>query len=279
MPAMPQTFDICIRGAGVVGRTLALLLARERLRVAIDKLKSRYNIAVKAHKPHVSYRETIKRGIKQHARHKRQTGGHGQFADVHVEIKPLPRGGGFEFIDNIVGGRVPRQFIPAVEEGIREYLHRGPLGFPVVDVQAALYDGQYHTVDSSDMAFKTAGALAMREGMPNCDPILLEPIYRVKLSAPSTFTSNIQGLISGRRGQILGFDAKAGWKGWDEVNAHMPQSEIQDLVIELRSLTQGVGTFEFEFDHLQELTGRLADQVVQSRQHQLGDRGGHAATA
>jgi elongation factor G len=227
----------------------------------------------------VAYRETIRRGVKQHGRHKRQTGGHGQFGDVHVEIKPMPRGGGFEFVDNIVGGRIPRQFIPAVEDGIRDYLSRGPLGFPVVDVQVSLYDGSYHTVDSSDMAFKTAGALAMREGMPKCDPILLEPIYKVTMSAPTAFTSNIQSLISGRRGQILGFDAKSGWKGWDEVHANMPQSEIQDLVIELRSLTQGVGTFEFEFDHLQELTGRLADQVVQHRQQVIGDRGGHSAQA
>jgi len=249
------------------------------LRVAIDKLKNRYNIAVKSHRPQVAYRETIRRGIKQHGRHKRQTGGHGQFGDVHVEIKPLPRGGGFEFVDDVVGGRIPRQFIPAVEEGIRDYLLRGPLGFPVVDVQVSLYDGQYHTVDSSDMAFKTAGSLAMREGMPKCDPILLEPIYKVSMSAPTAFTSNIQSLISGRRGQILGFDSKAGWKGWDEVRAHMPQSEIQDLVIELRSLTQGVGTFDFEFDHLQELSGRLAEQVVQHRLQQIGDRGGHAAQA
>lgn len=268
MQQNPETREMMIWGQGEM-----------HLRVAVDKLKNRYNIAVKSHRPQVAYRETIRRGIKQHGRHKRQTGGHGQFGDVHVEIKPLARGGGFEFVDNIVGGRIPRQFIPAVEDGIRDYLVRGPLGFPVVDVQVSLYDGSYHTVDSSDMAFKTAGSLAMREGMPKCDPILLEPIYKVSMSAPTAFTSNIQSLISGRRGQILGFDAKAGWKGWDEVHAHMPQSEIQDLVIELRSLTQGVGTFEFEFDHLQELTGRLADQVVQHRQQVIGDRGGHSAQA
>ncbi len=262
----PETREMLLWGQGEM-----------HLKVAIDKLKNRYNIAVRAHRPLVSYRESIKHGVSQHARHKRQTGGHGQFGDVHVEIKPLPRGGGFEFVDNIVGGRIPRQFIPAVEEGIRDYLSRGPLGFPVVDVQVSLFDGQYHTVDSSDMAFKTAGSLAMREGMPKCGPVLLEPIYKVSISAPSAFTSNIQSLISGRRGHILGFDAKAGWKGWDEVNAHMPQAEIQDMVIELRSLTQGVGTFDFKFDHLQELTGRAADQVVQHRQLQLGDRGGHAA--
>jgi elongation factor G len=255
----PETREMLIWGQGEM-----------HLRVAIDKLKNRYNIAVKSHQPHVSYRETIRHGIKQHARHKRQTGGHGQFGDVHVEIKPMVRGTGFEFVDDIVGGRIPRQFIPAVEEGVRDYLSRGPLGFPVVDVQVRLYDGQYHSVDSSDMAFKTAGSLAMREGMPKCDPILLEPIYKVVLSAPSMFTANIQSLISGRRGQILGYEAKEGWRGWDATSCNLPQSEIQDLVIELRSLTQGVGTFEFSFDRLQELTGRLADQVVQRRQQQLG---------
>jgi elongation factor G len=235
------------------------------LRVAVERLKSRFNIAVKIKKPQVAYRETIRRGVKQHSRYKRQTGGHGQFGDVHVEIKPLPRGRGFEFVDNIVGGRIPRQYIPAVEEGIVEYMKRGPLGFPVVDLQVSLNDGQYHAVDSSDQAFKIAGRMAMSEGMPSCDPVLLEPIYKVVISAPNAFTAGIQGLVSGRRGQILGFEAKEGWKGWDETICQLPQSELQDLIIELRSLTQGVGTFHREFDHLQELTGRLADQVVQSR--------------
>ena len=159
---------------------------------------------------------------------------------------------------------MPRQYIPAVEAGVKEYMSSGPLGFPVVDVSVTLTDGQYHSVDSSDQAFKTAGSLAMREGMPKARPVLLEPIYDVKISAPSHFTSNIQGLISGRRGQILGFDSKAGWNNWDEISAKLPQAELQDLIIELRSLTQGVGTFEYAFDYLQELTGRLADQVVQA---------------
>jgi len=233
------------------------------LKVAIDRLKSKYNLNVTSHRPKVAYKETIKQSVSQHARHKKQSGGHGQFGDVHVDIKPLPRGSGFEFQDTIVGGRVPRQYIPAVEAGVKEYMSSGPLGFPVVDVSVTLTDGQYHSVDSSDQAFKTAGSLAMREGMPKARPVLLEPIYDVKISAPSHFTSNIQGLISGRRGQILGFDSKAGWNNWDEVSAKLPQAELQDLIIELRSLTQGVGTFEYAFDHLQELTGRMADQVVQ----------------
>ncbi len=235
------------------------------LRVAIDRLKSKYGLSVVSRRPRVSYKESIKKPVSQHARHKKQSGGHGQFGDVFIDIKPLPRGEGFRFQDVIVGGKVPRQYIPAVESGVKEFLASGPLGFPVVDVSVTLTDGKYHPVDSSEQAFKTAGWLAMRDGMPNARPVLLEPVYDVTISAPSQFTSNIQGLISGRRGQILGFDAKAGWNQWDETSAKLPQAELQDLIIELRSLTQGVGTFEYSFDHLQELTGRLADQVVEDQ--------------
>jgi elongation factor G len=235
------------------------------LQVAIDRLRLKYGLAVKSHRPTINYKETIRRGIKQHGRHKKQSGGHGQFGDVHVEIKPMPRGSGFEFVDNVVGGAVPRQYISSVEEGARDYLNRGPLGFPVVDVSVTLYDGQYHSVDSSDMAFKTAARIAMSEGMPKCDPVLLEPICSVQITIPSDFTARVHGLISGRRGQILGFTPKEGWPGWDEVNAYLPQSELHDLIIELRSLTMGVGTFSWKFDHLQELIGRLADKIVEHR--------------
>ena len=235
------------------------------LQVAIDRLRLKYGLAVKSHRPTINYKETIRRGIKQHGRHKKQSGGHGQFGDVHVEIKPMPRGSGFEFIDNVVGGAVPRQYISSVEEGARDYLNRGPLGFPVVDVSVTLYDGQYHSVDSSDMAFKTAARIAMSEGMPKCDPVLLEPICSVQIAIPSDFTARVHGLISGRRGQILGFLPKEGWQGWDEVNAYLPQSELHDLIIELRSLTMGVGTFSWRFDHPQELIGRLADKIVEHR--------------
>ncbi len=250
----PDTREMVMSGQGDI-----------HIRVALDRLKSKYNVGVVGRQPQVAYKETIKKTISQHARHKKQSGGHGQFGDVHIDIKPLPRGTGFEFAEKIHGGSVPKQYIPAVEKGVKEYLQRGPLGFPVVDVAVVLTDGQYHAVDSSDQAFSLAGSLAMREGMPKAGPVLLEPIYDVKISAPNSFTSNIQALISGRRGQILGFDAKSGWSGWDEVSAKLPESEVQDLIIELRSLTKGVGSFESNFDHLQELTGRLADDVVQAR--------------
>ena len=236
-----------------------------QLIIALDRLRNRYNMEIASSQPQVPYKETIRGTVSQHARHKKQSGGHGEFGDVHLNIKPLPRGTGFEFSDSIAGGAVPKNYIPAVEIGTKEYLNRGPLGFPVVDIAVTLTDGQFHSVDSSDMAFRKAAALGMREGMPKCRPVLLEPIFNVKIAIPSEFTSRIQRLVSGRRGQILGFGPKVDWKGWDEVSVLLPQSEIYGLIIELRSATLGVGTFQRSFDHLQELTGRLADEVVARR--------------
>ncbi|MCS5604694.1 MAG: elongation factor G, partial [Alphaproteobacteria bacterium] len=208
------------------------------------------------------YMEAIRKSIEQHGRHKKQSGGHGQFGDVHLAIKPLPRGSGFEFVDKIVGGAIPRQYIPAVESGVKEYLDKGPLGFPVVDISVTAFDGQYHAVDSSELAFKMAARTAMNEGMKQCNPVLLEPILEVAIAAPSEHTPKINAIVSGRRGQILGFDTRVGWSAWDVVSAHMPQSELHDLIIELRSATQGTGSYTATFDRLQELTGRLADDVV-----------------
>ncbi len=250
-----DTNEMLLRGQGDI-----------HLKIAVDRLKNRYNVEVDAARPQTAYKETIRKGTKQHSRFKRQTGGHGQFGDVQVEINPLPRGEGFQFVDKVVGGSVPRQYIGAVEHGAKEYLSRGPLGFPVVDVSVTLFDGQHHSVDSSDQAFKTVGRLAMAEGMPNCEPVLLEPIYEVTISVPNEFTNKVHSLVSGRRGQILGFEMQPGWKGWDALKCHLPEAELQDLIIELRSLTVGVGSFDWRFDHLQELTGKLADQVIAQRQ-------------
>jgi len=232
------------------------------LKTVIDRLASRYNLPVDAKPPKVAYRETIRRSTTQHGRHKRQTGGHGQFGDVTLEIRPQPRGAGFSFIDRIVGGAVPRQYIPGVELGVRDYLRQGPLGHPVVDIAVTLTDGAFHTVDSSEQAFKQAARIAMTEGMARCESVLLEPILRVRIAVPSDATAKIQRLISGRRGQILGYDARLGWTGWDEVSALLPQAEIADLIVEIRSLSMGVGTYHAEFDHLQELTGKLAERVA-----------------
>ncbi len=247
-----ETHELLLKGQGEM-----------HLKIAVEKLGGRYNVAIDTVAPRIAYRETIQAGASQHARYKRQTGGHGQFADIRIEIRPLQRGAGFRFVDKIVGGVVPRNFIPAVEEGLRDYLREGPLGQPVVDVEVALVDGQYHAVDSSEMSFKMAARIAMSEAMPKCRPVLLEPILKVTVAAPSDSTPRIQRLISGRRGQLLGYDARAGWTGWDEVSALMPEAEVADMIVEIRSVTQGVGTFRTEFDHLQELAGRTAERIVE----------------
>ena len=247
-----ETHELLIKGQGEM-----------HLKVAVEKLAGRYNVAVETVPPRVAYRETIQGGTQQHARYKRQTGGHGQFADIKVEVKPLPRGSGFRFVDKVVGGVVPRNFIPAVEEGCAEFLKEGPLGQPVVDLEVTLFDGQYHAVDSSEMSFKMASRIALTEALPKCRPVLLEPILKVTVAAPSDSTSRIQRLISGRRGQLLGYDARPGWSGWDEVSALMPEAEVADMIVEIRSVTQGIGTYRTEFDHLQELVGRTADRIVE----------------
>jgi elongation factor G len=236
-----------------------------QLRVATERLADRFGIATVSHKPTVGYRETIKRGIVQRGRHKKQSGGHGQYGDVVLDIKPLPRGSGFTFTEEIKGGVVPRNYIPSVEEGVIDALKHGPLGFPVVDIAAKLVDGSYHTVDSSDMAFQLAGRLAIHEGLPQCQPVLLEPIYQVEIVCPSEATAKMNALMSGRRGQILGFDTREGWSGWDVVRVQMPETEIGDLIVEVRSATAGVGSFTFKFDHMAELVGRTADQIVAAR--------------
>jgi len=234
------------------------------LRVALERLKRKYAIDAVTKPRQVPYKETIRKSIEIRGRHKKQSGGHGQFGDVVLAIKPLPRGSGFQFEESITGGVVPRQFIPSVEIGVKDYLVRGPFGFPVVDVAVTLTDGSYHSVDSSDMAFRQAGRLAMSEGMPKCNPVLLEPVMVVEIAVPSEATSRINAMIAQRRGQILGFDARPGWPGWDVVNARLPETEIGDLIVELRSATAGVGTFTATFDHLAEITGKLADQVIAS---------------
>jgi len=232
------------------------------LKVAMDRLKNKYNVPCEAHAPRTPYRETIRKGTEAHGRHKKQSGGHGQFGDVKIEIRPLERGQGFQFDNRVVGGAVPRQFIPAVEEGAKEHLHKGPLGFRVVDVGVALYDGQFHTVDSNEMSFKMATAAALKEGLPKCQPVLLEPVLTVTISVPGDYTSRALQLITQKRGQILGYEAKDGWKGWDEIRAHIPQGEMHDLIVQLRSLSQGTGFFDWAYDHLQEVPDRLAQAIV-----------------
>jgi len=232
------------------------------LQVALDRLARKYNLPMTTHLPQVPYKETIKTSTKSHGRYKHQTGGHGAFGDVYLDIKPLARGEGFQFHESIVGGVVPKQYIPGVETGVREYLGHGPLGFPVVDIDVTLTDGSYHSVDSSEQAFKQAARLAMTEGLPKCHPVLLEPILSVTVLAPSEYTAKVLQLISGKRGQIQGFEASEEWKGWDQITTYLPQAEMHDFIVDLRSLTMGVGFFRWDEDHLQEVPDKLRDAVL-----------------
>lgn len=253
-----ETHQMLLRGQGEI-----------HLQIALERARNKYSLPLVTQRPAVPYKETIRKPVSRvQGRHKKQSGGHGQFGDVFLDIQPVARGGGFEFHDKITGGVVPKQYIPAVQNGVTAYCQRGPLGFPVVDVAVTLVFGSYHAVDSSEMAFTTAGRLAMGAGMPQCSPVLLEPVYTVHVHVPNGFTPQVQRLLSGRRGQILGFETRDGWHGWDTVSAHLPQSETHDLIIELRSLTRGVGSFQYEFDRLQELTGKLAADVVDAQSNQ-----------
>ncbi len=219
---------------------------------AIEHMAKNYNLKMTTRRPSIAYRETIKAAVHEHGRLKRQTGGHGQFADVKIDIAPRERGTGFQFIDKVVGGSVPRNFIPVVGESAEDAAKKGPFGYPVVDISVTLVDGGFHAVDSSDMAFRTATQIAMREGLAKADPVLLEPIDHVTISVPNDLTPRAQRLLTGRRGQILGFGERQGWPGWDDVEALVPEAELHDLIIDLRSQTQGLGTYRKRFDHLAE---------------------------
>jgi elongation factor G len=246
----PESHQVLISGQG-----------DGHVRLAIERLKRRYGVDVSVEAPRTPYRETIASSVTQRGRHKKQTGGHGQFADVTVEVKPLSRGSGFVFASKITGGAVPRQWIPAVEQGVKDGLLKGPLGFPVVDVEVTLLDGQFHAVDSSEMAFRIAGRIAVDEALARCGPKLLEPIDRLGVFVPTTAMSAVNSALSARRGQILGFGPREGWPGWERIEANLPHSERHDLIAELRSLSQGLGSYEASFDHMAELTGRLAQEV------------------
>jgi elongation factor G len=235
----------------------------EHIAVALDRLKRRYGVAVETRRPSVAYKESIRKGATKRGRHKKQSGGHGQFGDVVIEVKPLARGEGFRFGERITGGAVPKQWIPAVEQGVRDVLAKGPLGFPVVDVEVVLTDGSYHSVDSSELAFRMAGRIAMNEALAECVPYMLEPICHVTILVPGGATSRLSSAIASRRGQILGIGPREGWSRWDQVEAHLPEAELHGLDAELRSISQGLASYEARFDHLTEVNGKLASEIVQ----------------
>ena len=236
-----ETGELVLHGQGMV-----------HLQVMLDRLRGRFGMRVSMASVPVLFRETIRREKHHGARFKRQSGGHGQFADVKLSVWPLPRGEGFVFENRVVGGSVPGNFIPAVEQGARDAMVKGPLGYRVIDIGVALTDGLAHSVDSSELAFRTAGRIAVSEALAMCDPVVLEPYHRFRLFTPAQFTSRVQRLVASRRGRLLGFDLRDGWEGWEVVEASMPQAVTGDLVAELRAVTLGVGGFESVFETLRE---------------------------
>jgi elongation factor G len=247
----PVTHDILLRGQG-----------EPHLRLVLERLKARFGVDVSHAPPATPYQETIRKSAEKRGRHKKQTGGHGQFGDCVIQVKPLARGGEFEFIDKITGGAIPKQWIPAVEAGVRDAMQKGPIGFPVVDVSVTLIDGSFHSVDSSEHSFHAAGRIGMHEALAECDPVLLEPVEKLTIYTPSSGTPKVNSTVSSHNGQILGFESREGWPGWDKVEVYLPHAERQNFIIELRSVTQGLATFEAAFDHMVEVTGRRADEAA-----------------
>ena len=254
--------SLTVRMDPETGETVLAGQGEMHLRSVVERLATVFGVRVAANKPHVPYKETIRKPVHQHGRLKKQTGGNGQFADVKLEIAPRARGEGFRFVDKIVGGAVPRNFIPAVGEAAAEALRKGAFGHPVVDVEVTLTDGQFHAVDSSDMAFRVATRQAIAEALPKAEPVLLEPVDHVTICVPNDYTAAAQRLLTGRRGQILGYAEREGWPGWDDVEALVPQAELHDLIIELRSITMGLGSYRRRFDHLAEVHGRVAQAAA-----------------
>lgn len=248
----PDTHEFCLYGQGEVHLTLN----RQRL-------ERKYNIQLDSKRPKIAYKETIQSKAEAHGRHKKQTGGRGQFGEVYLRIEPLERGAGNKFSESVVGGSVPRQYIPGVEKGVMEALSKGALAqFPVVDVSVNLFDGSYHDVDSDEMSFRMAAILGMKDGMGKANPMILEPIAEVKVHIPSTYTSGVLSQMTGLRGQILGYGANPNRSGWDEVTANVPQGELWDYIIELRTLTQGLGYYTWKFSHLSPVPPTLSQELI-----------------
>ncbi len=246
-----ETKEILISGLGNI-----------HIEVTVEKLKRKYNVEVELNVPKVPYRETIRKKVRVQGKHKKQTGGHGQYGDCWIQLEPLPRGQGFEFVDAIVGGVIPKGYIPAVEKGIVESSQRGVLaGFPCIDFRATVDDGSYHAVDSSEMAFKVAGSLAFKKAATQAEPVLLEPIMAVTITIPDEYMGDVMGDLNGRRGRVLGMDNK----GKNQIiNASVPMSEMLTYAPDLRSMTGGRGIFTMEFSHYDEVPVQVAQKIIEA---------------
>ena len=231
------------------------------LDVLTEKMKRKFGVEVSLTIPQVPYKETIKKPAKAEGKYKRQSGGRGQYGHAFLELEPLPRGQGFEFVDKIVGGVIPRNYIPAVEKGVQEAMQEGVLaGYPVIDVRATVYDGSYHPVDSSDMAFKIAGSMAFKKGASEAEPVLLEPIMSVEVIVPEEYMGDVIGDLNSRRGRILGMDPQ---DSYQKIRALVPLAELFRYSVDLRSLTQGQGYFTMKFSHYEEVPAQLAEAIIE----------------
>jgi elongation factor G len=246
-----QTKEFLLSGMGQV-----------HIEVIVEKMKRKFGVEVELKEPKVAYKETIKGSTKVQGKYKKQSGGKGQYGDTWLEMGPLPRSAGFEFVDKVVGGSVPRQYIPAVEKGIVEAMNQGILaGFPVVDFRVALYDGSYHDVDSSEMAFKIAASMGFKKGLEQCKPILLEPIMKIEVIVPDEYMGDIMGDMNSRRGKIIGVEGRGNNQ---VVKAAVPMAEVLRYAPDLRSMTGGRGTFTMEFDHYEEVPSQIAEKIVEA---------------
>jgi len=245
--------------------------SQDQIEFAVKKLRRKFGTEVEIAIPKVPYKETIKGKSRVQGKYKKQSGGRGQYGDCWLEVEPLPRGKGYEFIDKIVGGVIPRQFIPSVEKGVKEALQEGVLaGFPVIDIRVSLVDGSYHVVDSSDIAFKIAGAMALRKALQEAKPVLLEPIMAMEVTVPEDCVGDVIGDLNSRRGKILGVDGSGGYQ---IVKAHVPLSEVLVYAQDLKSITQGRGSFSMEFHTYSEVPGQIAEKIIQSRKSEKGEEG------
>ena len=251
------------RGADT-GETILSGVGETHLEVAAEKMQRKFGVGVELETPRVPYKETITVPSKAEYKHKKQTGGHGQYGHVLLELEPLPRGSGCEFADRIVGGAIPKNYIPAVEKGVNEAIQEGVLArYPVLDIKTTVYDGSFHPVDSSEICFKIAGAGALKKGLSQGQPILLEPIMNIRVTIPESFTGDIIGDLNTKRARVQGMNPAG---GTNIIEAQVPQAEILRYAIDLKSITQGRGTYTVEFSHYEQVPPAVAQKIIAERQ-------------
>ncbi len=258
---MDEDPTIIVSRNAVTKETLISGMGDQHIDIIMERMKRKFGVEADLRAPLVEYRETIRGSAHVQGKHKKQSGGHGQYGDVVIDMEPLPAGEGFEFVDKIFGGAVPRQYIPAVEKGMQECMEHGVLaGYPVVDVRITLVDGSYHPVDSSEMAFKTASSLAFKKAMEEAQPVLLEPYYTLSVTCDESMTGDVIGDLNTKRGRIMGMESLE--DGLSVVQAQVPYAEITEYSVDLRALTQGMGTFEMKFDHYEEVPHKMAEEII-----------------